>query len=213
MPELGIERLPGGPWGQNCYLVVSGRTALVVDPGGDGDMVLDILRERDLDLVGILCTHGHFDHIAGVAEITEATGVPLSISGRDERILRAANLHSFVCGHGRSVRVPKIGRDIDELGTALSFGDIDVTSIPTPGHTPGSYAFLIGASLLGGDTLLGPAMSDSRLPGADMEEQARSVERLRTQADPDLTLLPGHGPARPLATALRTAQLAQSAGA
>jgi hydroxyacylglutathione hydrolase len=203
-----IERLPGGPWGENCYLVVNGATALVVDPGGEGGEVLGVLEERKLELAGILATHGHFDHIAGVADLSDATGVTLTVSGRDARILRAANLHSFVCGHGRSIRVPAIGADVDELGPELRFGDISVTSIATPGHTPGSHMFRIGDHLLGGDTLLGPEMSDSRLPGADMEQQRASVDLLRAELDGDLTLLPGHGAPRPLAEALEAAQSA-----
>ncbi|MFL5844085.1 MAG: MBL fold metallo-hydrolase [Solirubrobacteraceae bacterium] len=197
-----VERLPGGPWNENCYLVVSGTSAVVVDPGGDSEDVLAVLRDRDLELAGILCTHGHFDHIAGVAGIVEASGVPLSISGRDRTILRAANLHSFVCGYKRKVRVPEVGDDIDERGPELRFGAIGMTSVPTPGHTPGSHAFVVGDYLLGGDTLLGPGLSDSRLPGADPDEQRRTVERLRAELDPNLTLLPGHGAPGPLAAAL-----------
>ena len=78
---MSIETFPLGPLETNCHVVINGSDAVAVDPGGDlnGGLgeVLALLKERQLTLRAILCTHYHFDHLYGVAALHEATGAPV----------------------------------------------------------------------------------------------------------------------------------------
>jgi glyoxylase-like metal-dependent hydrolase (beta-lactamase superfamily II) len=87
-----VERLPGGPWGQNAFLVVNGSQALLVDPGGAADSVLALLTERQLSLEAIINTHGHFDHIGAVQQLLNATGTTFYISAREVPIMKTSNM-------------------------------------------------------------------------------------------------------------------------
>ena len=77
---MPIETFPIGPLETNCHIVISGSDAVAVDPGGDLNSglgeVLALLKEQNLTLRAILCTHFHFDHLYGVAALHEATGAP-----------------------------------------------------------------------------------------------------------------------------------------
>lgn len=189
-----VERIAGGPWGANCYAVHDENAALLIDPGGDPGEILAALEERSLDLIGMLATHGHFDHIAGAAAISESAGVPLWISGADDRILAAGNLHSLATGYGQPVMRPVMVEDLDDVGPTLSVGAFEVGVLVTPGHTPGSRCLLVADALFTGDTLLARGAVDSLLPGADAVGLRASLDLLAQVAEVDsVTVYPGHG--------------------
>ena len=88
---MPIETFPIGPLETNCHIVISGSDAVAVDPGGDlksglGE-VLALLKEQNLTLRAILCTHFHFDHLYGVAALHEATGAPVYGPAGDASLL------------------------------------------------------------------------------------------------------------------------------
>ncbi len=202
----GVCRIARGPWGSNCYAVHTAGMALIVDPGGDPSEVLTVLSDRTLVPIGMVATHGHFDHVAAAAGITDATGLPLWISGADQRILAAGNLHSLATGHGQPVVRPVVLEDLDDVGDTVEFGPITVTVIATPGHTPGSCCLLVGDALFTGDTLMARGAVDSPLPGADPVGLRDSLLLLATTLDSSrVTIYPGHGPSCGLAEALAAA--------
>ncbi len=206
-----IERIATGPWNANCYAAHNGYAALLVDPGGDPQEILLALRDRSLSIVAMVATHGHFDHVAAAAEITEATGAPLWISRADDDMLAAGNLHSFATGHGKPVTRPVVLNDLDGTGRTLPLDPFEIGVLKTPGHTPGSVCFLVGDALFTGDTLLANGVAQSRLPGADAKELKTSIERISQWADPGLTVMyPGHGPSCRLANALAALESASA---
>lgn len=189
-----VERIAGGPWGANCYAVHDEKAALLVDPGGSPGEILAALEARELDLVGMIATHGHFDHIAGAAAISEWAGIPLWISGADDPILAAGNLHSLATGYGQPVTRPVVLEDLDRVGPTLEVGAFEVGVLVTPGHTPGSRCLLVGDAVFTGDTLLARGAADSPLPGADPASLRASLELLAHVLDADaVTAYPGHG--------------------
>lgn len=88
---MPIETFPIGPLETNCHIVISGSDAVAVDPGGDLNSglgeVLALLKEQNLTLRAILCTHFHFDHLYGVAALHEATGAPVYGPAGDASLL------------------------------------------------------------------------------------------------------------------------------
>lgn len=187
-----VERLPGGPWSQNAFLVMSEAEAVFVDPGGGVDGLLETLRARNLKLKGIVNTHGHFDHIGAVHPLQEATGAPFYISGREVPIMKSSNLLRFIFKSKEKVVVPTAFIDLDAISTEFELGGIAFQRIETPGHTPGGHCFLVGNHLFSGDTILRIKPGSADLPGGDAGALAASIDHLRTLPQ-DLILHPGHG--------------------
>ena len=98
---MPIETFPIGPLETNCHIVISGSDAVAVDPGGDLNSglgeVLALLKEQNLTLRAILCTHFHFDHLYGVAALHEATGAPVYGPAGDASLL-GTELNSIMTG-------------------------------------------------------------------------------------------------------------------
>lgn len=187
-----VERLPGGPWGQNSFLVVNGSQALLIDPGGSFEATLSLLAERQLTLVAIINTHGHFDHIGAVQPLLDVNGAAFYISGREVPIMKTSNLLRFIFKSKEKVIVPTVFTDLDLLPEHIQVAGLNIRCIETPGHTPGGYCFLIDDHLFTGDTVLRTVPGSADLPGGDASALARSIDLLRTFT-PTLKLHPGHG--------------------
>lgn len=141
-----------------AYLVVCPVTgqALGVDPGHDPEVLLTELRRRKLTLTLLANTHGHADHVAGNAALLAATGARLAAHPAD---LPGADL---ALGEGEVLRV----------------GEVAVTVLHTPGHTPGSVVFHPPGALLTGDTLFVTRCGRADFPGSDPAALYASLMRL-----------------------------------
>lgn len=190
--NINVRRVRGGPWGQNCFLVTHDGRALVIDPGGNADEILSVLDARNLALVAILNTHGHFDHIGAVQQLVDVTGAAFYISGKEVPIMKTSNMLRFIFKSKEKVVVPRSFVDLDSSPSDLVFGAMMVRRIETPGHTPGGQCFVIGNHLFSGDTVLRSMPGTAELPGGNAEDLARSLKLLGTLPS-GLILHPGHG--------------------
>lgn len=188
-----VARVRGGPWSQNCYVVHCAGEAVIIDPGGTADDVISALEAVDAVAVAAVATHGHFDHIAGAAELAERLAIPVFMHPADAGIMAAANLHSFVTGYRKPIRVPRGVRDIGEFQGSIPIGSHAVRVLETPGHTPGSICIIGSYWLISGDTLLADGPVASRLPGADAEKLTLSLALIAGEVDGAAILYPGHG--------------------
>ena len=185
-----IRCLSVGEVSTNCYLVFGdedGRSALVVDPGGDGDRILKALEGREVRAV--LLTHGHFDHTGALDSFP---GRRIYIGAADALMLTDPDLNAgFLCGDRRS-RPP--ATDLLRGGERLKFEGFSkpVEVIPAPGHTPGGMCYRLGEDLLTGDTLFRSGFGRTDLPGGDHRALVRSLRMLLAIGD-DLRVYPGHG--------------------
>lgn len=185
-----------GPFAANCYLLACSKTseAVIVDPGGDATRILGMLRPGDFRVTGIVCTHAHIDHVAGAAEVKEATGAPLQIHAADvewlERLPQQAATFGF-----EDVPTPAVDR-LHQDGDSLRVGEQPGVVLHTPGHTRGSCSlwFPRARVLVTGDTLFAGSVGRTDLPGGDFAQLERSIrERLFPLGD-DVRFYPGHGP-------------------
>ena len=190
-----LEHLLVGPLQANCFIIADEDTgeAAVIDPGGDGSVILKKLESKSWKAVAILNTHAHFDHIAANAELVQGTGAPLMVPRLDEPLLDQAALQARM--YGLEVQAsPKPDRLLDD-GDKVDIGNEQIEVIFTPGHSPGGVTFLTSIGIFPGDALFAGSIGRTDLPGGDFATLIQSI-RNRILALPDETqVFPGHGPA------------------
>ena len=192
------------PLATNCYAYVSEGECLVVDPGGSGAQVAEHV--RDARVTCVAATHGHGDHVGGVAALVRATGAPFAIHAADAPLAARAGQMSEV-GRSYDEDAPAPDRTLSE-GDVLRGGPATFTVRETPGHTPGGVVLVGGGSAEGvafvGDTLFPGSHGRTDLSGGDEVQIMASLARMADLIAPETTLLCGHGPATTMARELAT---------
>jgi glyoxylase-like metal-dependent hydrolase (beta-lactamase superfamily II) len=185
-----------GPLGVNCSILgceESGQ-GVVVDPGDDADRILAQVQQRGLTISAIINTHGHFDHVGGNRQLTQATGAPLYIHQADapmlERVAKTAAIYGLLGENS-----PQPDRLLED-GMLIEFGTHRLQVIHTPGHTQGGCCLYLEAEgkLIAGDTLFADGVGRTDLPGGSHQQLLESIKtRLFTLPD-QVQVYPGHGP-------------------
>jgi glyoxylase-like metal-dependent hydrolase (beta-lactamase superfamily II) len=177
LPGLTITKVATNPFDNNNYLLACSGEALLVDAAGDADVLLGLL--GDLRLVGIVETHGHWDHWQALAEVVAATGAPVLATSADAPEL--------------PVPVDRFLSDGDEV----TVGSATLTAITLVGHTPGSVALHYapdGGHLFSGDSLFPGGVGNTEKDAARFASLLGDVEKKVFGALPDSTwVYPGHG--------------------
>jgi len=199
---MTIENLYPGAWGANCYLLVAGGHAAVVDPSADANTIRNILQQKyGASLDYILLTHGHFDHIVSVDSLRDLLSVPLCVHKRDAEMLLDSHKNAFFTLF-RKERVYRPAERLLEDGDELTLGDESIRVISTPGHSQGSVCYLCNNEfLITGDTLFAMGYGRYDLYGGDGEILFESLASLR-KLPQQLTIYPGHGDPATLGAAL-----------
>lgn len=186
---MEIKRVVAGIYGANCYIIMDNKTkeALVLDPGGDVDDILNGITELGAKVKYIFLTHGHVDHTSGVEILKNLVKAPIAINERDSELI---NKGAHLYGPLLEGKEPEYYL---KEGDAFKIGDIEVTCIETPGHTPGGMSFIVEDSVFTGDTLFYGSIGRTDLEGGSQEIILKSIkEKLLTLSD-DTIVYPGHG--------------------
>ena len=182
-----------GPIGTNCYIVRAERgspEAVVVDPGGDAARLRLELADMGAACPAILITHGHWDHLGGVADLAEGTGAPVHMA-EDERVL-LEDINSFV---PPGVRFRPYTPDVLLQGDeTLELAGISFETLRVPGHSPAHLAYYADGCLFSGDLVFAGSVGRTDLPGADWDTLVASIRTLADRFPPDTVVCPGHGP-------------------
>ena len=187
-----IKSLSVGPIMANCYIVgcETSKNAVVIDPGAEASRILMTLADERLTLKYILNTHGHFDHVGANKELKEATGADILIHASDAPML--SDLSSLAMSMGMSVEnSPPPDRNIED-GDLITLGDITLTVIHTPGHSPGGVSFFTDKFVFAGDTLFAGSVGRTDFPGGDFNLLKRSIQEKLFVLGDDVTVYPGH---------------------
>jgi len=183
-----------GPIQANCYVLGCERTkeAAVIDPGGDVDKILMTLAKDKLRCVYIINTHGHFDHTGDNKRLKEVTGAKLVIHRADAPMILDQGSSGSLWGMEVEDSPPP---DLYvEERDVITFGDISLQVLHTPGHSPGGISLLSNKMVFVGDTLFAGSIGRTDLPGGDYETLIRNVKEKIFPLGDDVVIYPGHGP-------------------
>ena len=183
---MQIYTVPAGMLRANSYIVTeNGTDAVLIDCGGA--QPLAFARQKGLNIRSVLLTHGHFDHIAGCAEL-QAAGAQIGCAAAEKLLITSpANLAAEM-----GVRIPAFSLDFTfQDGDELDLCGLKFTVLATPGHTPGGVCFLCGDSLFTGDTLFCESVGRTDFPGGSTSQLRESVKKLLALPG-NLTVYPGH---------------------
>ncbi len=189
-----------GPLEVNCYIIWDrqSRHGLIIDPGGDGEMLVEVIKGLDVDIKYLINTHGHFDHISANNSIADAFS--------PERVLHPEDLDLF---HGAHLQAEYFGLTampqpeptiFAQEGMVIRVGNLSLRVIHTPGHTPGSislYADHEGV-LFTGDTLFQGSVGRTDLPGGSYETLMSSIKEKLLPLGDSVEVFCGHGPSTTL---------------
>jgi glyoxylase-like metal-dependent hydrolase (beta-lactamase superfamily II) len=191
--SLSVDRYELGPVGTNCYLVRAAPDAVeavVIDPGGDADTLERELAAKGAACVGILITHGHWDHLGGVADLAKAAGAPVYMAATErialERIQDFAPAELTLRPY-----TPDVVLDGDE---ELQLAGITFQTLLVPGHSPAHLAYHADGCLFSGDVLFAGSVGRTDIPFGDWETLIESIRTLEDRFPPETVVYSGHGP-------------------
>ena len=185
--ELGFCRV--GYLMTNCYMLHDDKSCLIVDPGAEPQVILEMI--GDHRLAGIIVTHCHMDHIGALPDIVEATGAPIyAFEGEAEAIMHPGPEEEVLATNYQPVeKIDHLladGEEFELIGTRFRV-------IHTPGHTPGSACFYNESNslLFAGDTLFFQTHGRTDFPGGSQADMNKSLKKLIELPD-ETFVLPGH---------------------
>lgn len=193
--RIVVKTFPVGPLQCNCSIIGDTLTgkALLVDPGGDAELILSELSALGLQVVAIIHTHAHLDHILAAGEIRKATGAPIYLHEEDMFLWEGVEEQCRRFGFP-PITLPEPDHFLNDEHDLGCCGGI---ALHTPGHTPGSTSFWFAESktLVAGDTLFRGSIGRTDLWGGDFDTIVSSIRDRLYTLDDDAVVITGHGPA------------------
>ena len=193
--DIIVETIPVGPLQCNCTILgdLVSRKAIVVDPGGDAEILLERLVELNLQVERIIHTHAHLDHFLASGKMKEATGAKLALHRED--LFLWDMLEDQCRMFGIPFEPPPPPDQWLENEEEINLNDIQGKALHTPGHTPGSMCFLFESQklLIAGDTLFQGSIGRTDLWGGDFKKIEKSIQEKLFTLDEETSVITGHG--------------------
>jgi hydroxyacylglutathione hydrolase len=187
--QLVVDRYEVGPVDMNCYVVRAERNApeaVVIDPGGDAAELRLQLTSSGARCAAILVTHADADHVAGLADLAEATEAPVYAPPKE--LMPRERATGWL-----AVRPYDIDTEVTG-GEKLDVAGITFEAIAIPGHSPDHVAYYADGSLFSGDLIFAGSVGRVDLSGGDWATLLDSARALLERYPPETTVYPGHGP-------------------
>ena len=180
-----IKTYPIGIYEENIHVLIDSKSkdASIIDPGGNAEVLINKINELKCNVKYILLTHGHFDHVGALKEVSEYFNAPIYINKKEIEFMK---IDKSVFGE-----VPE-NYTLIEDGDTLSFGDDVIKCIHTPGHTKGGMCYLYKDTIFTGDTLFKGSVGRSDFIGGDFNELINSIKTKLMVLNNNIKVYPGH---------------------
>ena len=198
MGQLQAGIIPVTPFQQNCTILFDTETkdAVVIDPGGDVDKIIEVVQQQGLTVGEIWITHGHIDHAGGADELREKLGVQVIGPHEDDKpLLDILDTRAAALGFDIPARKLTPDRWLKQ-GDRVSLGEHQFDVLHCPGHAPGHVIFVnraINFAILG-DVLFNGSIGRTDLPGGNHEQLLASIRDKVLPLGDEVGFLCGHGP-------------------
>lgn len=192
---MRIETFPMGVFQVNSFLLTCEDTGTVVavDPGDEPEQLLQALDARSAVPEIILCTHGHLDHVAGLAAFRRRwPRLPILLHAEDRFLIDA--FPEQAAAFGLSLAAPPQPDGDLVPGETVSFGKVELSIRHAPGHSPGHVVFVGDQHTISGDVLFAGSIGRTDLPKGDLPTLLRSIDEVMVPLGDDMVIHPGHGP-------------------
>ena len=210
--DIIVETIPVGPLQCNCTILgdLVSRKAIVVDPGGDAEILLERLVELNLQVERIIHTHAHLDHFLASGKMKEATGAKLALHREDLFLWDMLEDQCRMFGIPFEPTPPP--DQWLENEEEIDLNDLQGKALHTPGHTPGSMCFLFESQklLIAGDTLFQGSIGRTDLWGGDFKKIEKSIQEKLYTLDEETSVITGHGESTSIGHEMRANSFVQA---
>ncbi len=174
----------------NCYIIEHNNKCYIVDPGYEKEVVQNYIAQHNLEVLGILLTHGHIDHIGAI----DAFDVPVYVHEKEKELLCDNHKNGFAY-YGKEIpyNIDSINLVTINDGYTLALDNKIIDVIHTPGHTVGGVCYKIDNDLYTGDTLFEGSVGRWDFPTGDEKTLMKTVVKLIDTQDDSINIHPGHG--------------------
>ncbi|MDH7476489.1 MAG: MBL fold metallo-hydrolase [Microgenomates group bacterium] len=178
----------------NCYFLINNKDCLIIDPADEASFIIEDLQRRRLNLLAMLATHGHFDHLMAVSEIQKSFDVPLYINKKDRFLLdRLEETAKYFLDY-QPIVFPILKIKNLEFKNSLKIKNFKLKIFQTPGHTPGGVCFYFEKEkiIFTGDTLFKNGIGRYDFSYSSKNDLKKSIEKILSLPK-KIIVYPGHG--------------------
>ncbi len=192
--SIQVHTVVTGPFQENSFLIIDpeSRECVCIDPGDDPHLIIATINDHDCNLIAIINTHAHMDHIGAVSTLKEMLNIPFYLHKEESLILDTYEETCQLFNLNKN-KTPDVDYWFTDEST-LTFGSLTFKLIFTPGHTPGGTSFMIGDHVFVGDTLFRGSVGRTDLPGGNWNILEKSLLKLMENVPLEYSIHSGHGP-------------------
>lgn len=178
----------------NTYILISNKECFIIDPAFNMKKITKYIEENELNVKGILLTHGHFDHSLLITELSELYLCEVYLHKDEIELLKTETLNGvYQFNINKKINYDKTNfvllKDFDKI----LLGEEIISIIHTPGHTQGSCVYIVDNIMISGDTLFKGTIGRYDLPTGNKQDIFNSLIKIVENTKMDTTVYPGHG--------------------